>query len=341
MQTRAWIYQTHDSAYRLKAISRPKASLAENQIRVAVRAISLNYRDLIALRNKAGRPVDGRVPASDGAGEVIEIGSKVTQWSIGDRVAGCFFPTWQLGTFDLQHHQYDLGGNLDGMLAEEAIGDEWAWVRIPDCLSFAEAATLPCAGVTTWQALIDRGALKAGQIVLTLGTGGVSVFAIQIASAMGAQVIVTSSSDEKLAKAKALGAWATVNYVKNPDWDREVWRLTEGKGANHIVETGGPGTLERSLKSIAASGQIALIGVLTGFGPPATSLFPLLARNVSMNGIYVGSRQHFQELNRFVDANKIHPSIDRIFPFDAAAAAFEYLETAQHFGKIVIDGAHG
>jgi NADPH:quinone reductase-like Zn-dependent oxidoreductase len=341
MQTQAWIYQTHDLAYRLEMISRPRGSLADNQIRVAVRAISLNYRDLIGLRNKAGRKVAGRVPASDGAGEVIEIGSKVTQWSIGDRVAGCFFPTWQSGAFDLQYHQYDLGGNLDGMLAQEAIGDDSVWVRLPDCLSFAEGATLPCAGVTAWQALVVRGALSAGQSVLTLGTGGVSTFAIQIASKMGAKVIVTSSSDEKLEKAKALGAWATINYVKNPDWDREVWRLTDAKGADHIIETGGPGTLERSLKSIAAGGQIAMIGVLTGFGPPATSLFPLLARNVSMHGIYVGSRQHFQDFNRFIEAKRLHPAIDRIFSFEQAASAFEYLESAKHFGKIVIDGIHG
>jgi NADPH:quinone reductase-like Zn-dependent oxidoreductase len=188
--------------------------------------------------------------------------------------------------------------------------------------------------------LVDRGLLGSGETVLTLGTGGVSIFALQIANALGSKVIVTSSSDEKLAKARSMGAWGTINYVKQPAWDREVWRLTNGKGVDHVVETGGPGTLEKSLNSVAAGGQIALIGVLTGFGPPTSSLFPLLARNVSMHGIYVGSRQHFQTLNHFFDSYKIQPAIDRVFPFDEAAAAFQYLETAQHFGKIVIDGCH-
>ncbi len=340
MDIKAWIYRRFDSAYRLELIEKPLQPLQKHQVRVAVRAVSLNYRDLIALTNKAGRDVDGRIPASDGSGTVIEIGSAVTDWSVGDRVAGCFFPTWQSGRFDLSCHQHDLGGSLDGMLAEQIVIEESGLVAIPHYLTFAEAATLPCAAVTAWHALFVRGSLASGQTVLVLGTGGVSVFALQLATAIRAKVIVTSSSDEKLEKAMAIGAWAGINYTREPNWDREVWRLTSAKGVDHIVETGGPGTLERSMKSVAAGGQIALIGVLTGFGPPTASLFPLLARNVSLNGIYVGSRAHFQELNRFLEKHEIHPCIDRVFPFEQAASAFQYLEEAKHFGKVVIESVH-
>ncbi|MDZ4848329.1 MAG: NAD(P)-dependent alcohol dehydrogenase [Pirellulaceae bacterium] len=340
MLFKAWVYRDFNSAYRLEIVDRPELKLEDSQVRVAIRGVSLNYRDVIALKNKAGRKVDGRIAASDGSGEIIEIGKSVTEWRVGDRVAGCFFPTWKSGRFDLGYHREDLGGSLDGMLAEQVVVDQDGLVEIPNQLSFAEAATLPCAAVTAWHALVIRGSLQSGQTVLVLGTGGVSIFALQIANAMGAKVIVTSSSDEKLEKAKAMGAWATIHYGREPDWDREVWKLTDGKGVDHVVETGGPGTLERSMKSIAAEGKIALIGVLTGFGPPTASLFPLLARNVSLNGIYVGSRQHFKELNQFLTQSKIHPVIDSQFAFDEAPTAFESLEDARHFGKIVIKGLH-
>lgn len=340
MQLKAWIYRRLDSAYSLELVDRSEYSLQAGQIRVAIRAVSLNYRDLIALKNKAGRNVDGRIPASDGAGQVVEVGPGVKQWKIGDRVCGCFFPTWQDGPFDLRYHQHDLGGNLDGMLAEQVVIDQNGVVAIPGFLSFLEAATLPCAAVTAWQALSVRASLSAGQTVLVLGTGGVSIFALQFANAIGAKVIVTSSHDEKLAKAKAMGAWGLIHYERDLDWDREVWRMTEGKGVEHIVETGGPGTLDRSMKSIAAGGTIALIGVLTGFGPPTSSLFPLLARNVTLNGIYVGSREHFRAMNQFLESHQIHPVVDRVFPFEQATSAFQYLENAKHFGKVVIEGAY-
>ncbi len=340
MQTKAWIYRRSDSAYLLELSEKTVEPLQNHQVRVAVRAISLNYRDLIALRNMAGRNVEGRIPASDGAGTVIEVGPAVTEWTVGDRVAGCFFPTWQSGRFDLSCHQKDLGGNLDGMLAEQIVMEERGLVAIPEYLSFTEAATLPCAAVTAWHALFVRGSLASGQTVLVLGTGGVSVFALQLANASGARVIVTSSSDEKMDKAKAMGAWETIHYGREPNWDREVWRLTNERGVDHVVETGGPGTLERSMKSVAAGGQIALIGVLTGFGPPTASLFPLLARNVSLDGIYVGSREHFIELMRFMERHQIQPCVDRVFPFKQAESAFKYLEGAKHFGKIVIEGSY-
>lgn len=335
---RLWQLQPEGPAYRLAQTTRPRPTPGPGQVLVRVRAVSLNYRDLINLRKTAGREVGGRIPTSDGAGEIVAVGPDVAAWKPGDRVAGCFFQTWIGGPFELRHHHADLGGTVDGLLAEHALLSADGIVRVPDFLSFREAATLPCAGVTAWAALVDRGNLQAGQTVLALGTGGVSIFALQIATALGAKVIVTSSSDEKLQRARELGAWQTVNYRTTPDWDKEVWKLTGKRGVDHVVEVGGPGTLEKSMQSVAAGGQIALIGVLTGFGPPTASLFPLLARNVRLDGIYVGSREHFEAFNRFLIEKQVHPVIDRVFPFDDAVAAYDHLASGQHFGKVVIDG---
>jgi NADPH:quinone reductase-like Zn-dependent oxidoreductase len=209
-------------------------------------------------------------------------------------------------------------------------------VEIPPSLSFEQASTLPCAGLTAWYSLSTRGGLASDQSVLCIGTGGVSIFALQFATAIGARAIVLSSSDAKLERARALGAWQTINYREHPQWADEVWEITSGHGVDHVVEVGGPGTLEQSMKCVAASGHIALIGVLTGFGAPNTSLFPLLARNVRLNGIYVGSRDKFIEMNSFIESKQIQPSIDQVFSFDEAPDAFEYLQSAKHFGKVVI-----
>jgi NADPH:quinone reductase-like Zn-dependent oxidoreductase len=340
---RSWIFRKNDHAYDLRLESRPVVApdqLAPHEVLIAVRAASLNYRDLIAWKNLAGRPVDGRVPTSDGAGEVLAVGSSVTQWKPGDRVAGCFFPRWQSGRFDLSHHQFDLGGNLDGMLRERAVLAEDALVRIPSHLSYTQSATLPCAALTAWYALVVRGGLRRGDSVLVLGTGGVSIFALQIAHAMGAVVYATSSEDTKLAQAKSLGAIDGVNYRQHPQWSEAIWGMTGGRGVDHVVEVGGPGTLEQSMRCVAAGGHIALIGVLTGFGAPTASLFPLLARNVQLNGIYVGPRDEFVRLNAFLEHHRIEPAIDRVFSFDDAPAAFEHLHSGRHFGKVVIEMAH-
>lgn len=339
MHTKSWVFSKNANAYDLILTDRQSPdSLPPNSVRIQVKAVSLNYRDIIAWRNLAGRHVDNRVPASDGAGEIIAVGSNVQQWKIGDRVAGCFFQTWQSGPFDLLHHKNDLGGTLDGMLQSEIDLPETGIVAIPPSLSFEQASTLPCAGLTAWCSLFTRGGLVQDQSVLCIGTGGVSVFALQFASAIGARVIVLSSCNEKRKRAEAMGAWHTINYRDQPQWADEVWKLTDGLGVDHIVEVGGPGTLEQSMKCIAASGHIALIGVLTGFGAPNTSLFPLLARNVRLNGIYVGSRDKFQEMNAFIESKKMQPTIDRVFAFEDAPKAFEYLQSAKHFGKVVIAG---
>ena len=284
----------------------------------------------------AGREVEGIVPLSDGAGEVAAVGEGVTHWRVGDRVAGCFFQGWASGPFELSYHKADLGGSLDGMLAEEVVLAEGGLVRIPDHLSFAEAACLPCAGLTAWYAMTTRGGFKRGDTLLALGTGGVSIFALQFAVALGGTAIVTSSSDEKLERARALGATHTINYRTIPDWGREVWRLTGKRGVDHVMEVGGPGTLEKSLNSVAAGGHIALIGVLTGFGAPQSSLFPLVTRNARMSGIYVGPREDLEAMNDFLTRTQLRPVVDRVFPFEEAAAAFDYLESGNHLGKVVI-----
>lgn len=333
---RKYTYTPEGDAYALKLVESAAPSPGPGQVRVGVRASSLNYRDLITLRNMAGRKVAGVVPLSDGAGEVLEVGPGVTRWRPGDRVAASFFQSWVGGRFELSHHKHDLGGSLDGLLTEEAVFSEEGLVRLPDHLSFEEGATLPCAGLTAWYAMTTRGGFRAGESLLALGTGGVSVFALQFAVALGGTAIVTSSSDAKLERAKALGATHVINYRTTPDWDKEVWRLTDGKGVDHVIEVGGPGTLEKSMNSVGGGGHIALIGVLTGFGAPQAGLFPLLARNTRVSGIYVGSRTDFEAMNAFLAEKELHPVIDRVFPFEEAKEAFATLESGDHFGKVVI-----
>jgi NADPH:quinone reductase-like Zn-dependent oxidoreductase len=336
---RGYEYQTDGTRFRLQLRDRPRPVLQPGQVRVGVRASALNYRDLINLKNLAGRNVAGKLALSDGAGVVLETAGDCPELTVGDRVAGLFFQTWQTGRFEMRHHQNDLGGTLDGVLAEEIVLPATGVIPIPAHLSFEEAACLPCAGLTAWYALCTRGGLQAGESVLVLGTGGVSIFALQFAVALGAEVYVTSSSDEKLTKAKALGATHTVNYKTSPDWEKEIHRLTQKKGVDHVVEVGGPGTLEKSLACVAAGGQIALIGVLTGFGAPTSSLFPLVAKNARMDGIYVGPRSEFTAMNAFLAHHAVRPVIDRVFAFEDAPAAFDYLESGSHFGKVVIQHA--
>jgi NADPH:quinone reductase-like Zn-dependent oxidoreductase len=334
---KAWIIESHGGVEGLALVEQPVPAAAADEVLVRVRAVSVNYRDLITLEaQRPGNLPPPLVPCSDGAGEVVAVGSGVSRWKVGDRVAGLFFRDWTGGPFDLKYHGAAGGGSIHGWLREEVAVAEHGLVAIPEHLSFEEAATLPCAAVTAWQALFTRGGLREGSTVLVLGTGGVSVFALQLAHAAGARVIVTSSSDEKLARAKELGAWATVNYRETPDWDKVVWRLTEKRGVDHVVEVGGPGTLGKSMNSVGANGQIALIGVLTGFGSPDASLFPLVARNVRLDGIYVGSGSDFAALNAFLTQHDIHPIIDRTFSFAEARAAFAHMQGAGHFGKIVI-----
>ncbi len=310
------------------------------EVLVRIAATSLNYRDLLMRSGQSASGGPGTVvPLSDGAGQVIAVGEGAEGWKVGDHVAPTFFRDWIDGPFEMAYHSAARGGSCDGVLSEVIAAPAHSLVRVPEELGSEEAATLPCAALTAWHALMERGApVGPGKTVLCLGTGGVSVFALQIAKAAGARVLVTSSSDEKLARARALGADETVNYRSTPDWDREIWRLTEKRGVDLVVEVGGPGTLGRSMDCLAAGGRIALIGVLTGFAPPDSSLFPLVTKNADLHGLYVGHREMFVRMNAFLTQHHIRPVIDRVFPFDEAAAAYEYLASGSHFGKVVVQG---
>ena len=314
--------------------------LSANEVRVRIEACSLNYRDLLMKSGmSASSGSDPVIPLSDGAGIVEEIGEGVTTWRLGDRVTPTFFRDWESGRFDMAYHTGARGGSCDGVLAESVIAPAHSLVRVPDYLSLAEAATLPCAALTAWHAMMERGhPFGSGETVLCLGTGGVSIFALQIAKAAGAKVIITSRSDEKRDMARNLGADETINYHETKDWDREVARLTDKRGVDAVIEVGGPGTLEKSMNSVAAGGFISLIGVLTGFAPPEASLFTLVKKNVDLQGIYVGNREMFERMNGFFETHRIRPVIDSAFSFDEALDAYTRLESARHLGKIVISG---
>ncbi len=306
------------------------------EILVRVRACSLNYRDLMVVRGSYPAVKDGGlVPLSDGAGEVVALGDGVTRFKVGDRVAGGFFDRWQGGQLTSALERTARGGFLDGMLADYVALSEEGAVRVPDHLSFEEAATLPCAALTAWHAVMMFGAMRPGETLLTQGTGGVSIFAIQFARAAGARVIATSSSDGKLERVRALGAEETVNYRTAPDWEREAKRLTGKIGVDLVVEVGGPGTFARSMEAARTGGRIAVIGLLSG---PGETIDPLtiLRRRLKVEGILVGSTEMFEAMNRAIAMHAIRPVIDRVFPFEDAAAAYRHMEAAGHFGKIVI-----
>lgn len=320
----------------LQRIELDDPSPGHGEVLIRVRATALNYRDTIIVnggypRNDT-RPV---IPLSDGAGEVIAVGDGVDRWQPGDRVAANFLRDWIRGPVNEAVLDSSLGGGLDGMLAEQVVMPEQSLVAMPDSLSFEQAATLPCAGVTAWNALSGAG-IQAGDTVLLLGTGGVSIFGLQLAKACGARVIITSSSDEKLAQAKAMGADETINYRQQPDWQDSVRELTGGRGADLVLEVGGPGTLERSLQAVRAGGHIAMIGLLTEGQP---SVLPLLLNAQTMRGIYVGSVELFESLMSAVTVNGIEPHIDRVFEFDQALEAYQYFSQQQHIGKVVIRGS--
>jgi NADPH:quinone reductase-like Zn-dependent oxidoreductase len=307
------------------------------QVLVRMRAASLNYRDLAIIRGQymLGPLPDNLVPLSDGAGEVVETGTDVTRVKVGDRVAGIFMQSWIGGDMEAEHGLSALGGALHGTLAEYVVFDQDGLVPIPAHLSFEEGATLPCAAVTVWNCLYGLKPLLPGQTVLTLGTGGVSIFALQFAHAAGARVISTSSSDAKLEQARALGANETINYRQHDDWNSNVRALTDGRGVDHVVEVGGPGTLLRSIFSTRIGGAVSLVGVLSfaDINP-----LPILGGAVIVRGVLVGSRQMFEAMNRAITLHKIHPVIDRVFPFADARAAYHHLAGATHVGKVVIAG---
>lgn len=312
--------------------------LKSHQVRIAVKACSLNYRDIMV--TQGGYPRNDTRPVtalSDGAGEIIELGSDVARWQVGDRVMVNFLRDWIAGPVDETALRSGLGGGIDGMLAETVAMDADALVRIPKHLDYRQACTLPCAAVTAYHALATAGT-TAGDVVLLLGTGGVSIFALQLSKALGARAIITSSSDQKLRQAQQLGADDTINYRTHPQWQDEVRRLTDGSGVDHVIEVGGTGTLTRSMQATRVGGTVSLIGVL-GQGEPDMTHAMMNAQTV--RGIYVGSVELFERMNRILELHQIEPIIDKVFSFSEAHAAYQYLRSQQHVGKIVIDVAPG
>jgi 2-desacetyl-2-hydroxyethyl bacteriochlorophyllide A dehydrogenase len=320
---------------RLALVDREVPTPGPNDVLVAIRAASLNFRDLRMVQGlynpRLKMPL---VPFSDGAGEVVAVGGGVTRWQIGDHVCPIFMQGWIDGEVTFEKARTALGGDRDGVLREFAVFDESGLVRIPEYLTFEEAAVLPCAALTAWHALVESGGVRAGDTVLVQGTGGVSVFALQIAKAFGATVIVTSSSDEKLARAKELGADELINYKATPDWEKTVSEITNRRGVDHVVEVGGAGTLSKSIASVRMGGHIALIGVLAGNAD--VNWMPIFMKAIKLQGIFVGSRAMFESMNAFFAKHEIRPVIDRVFEFDQAREALRMMESAVHFGKLVV-----
>lgn len=320
----------------LRLVERAIPGPRRHEVLVRVKAAALNYRDLEIARGTYHTKFDfPLIPLSDGVGEIVGVGEDVTRVKLGDRICSCFWQRWVAGSFDMAETGYQLGGPIDGMLAEYVCLDEQAVVRAPEHLSDAEAATLPCAAVTAWNALVEQGGLQAGETVLVLGTGGVSLFALQFAIACGAQVIITSSSDEKLERAKSLGSIAGLNYLKDPNWAQAVLDRTDGRGVDHVIEVGGPESFTQSLKAVRLGGQINVIGYLGGTEGSINPL-DIFRRQARVRGILVGSRAMFEAMNRAISVNRLHPVIDRIFAWEKISDAMRYSESPSHFGKIVL-----
>jgi NADPH:quinone reductase-like Zn-dependent oxidoreductase len=309
---------------------RPDPTPGYHQVVIKVKAASLNYRDLVVASGGYGRTVPlPIIPLSDGAGEVVETGPGVTRVGVGDRVAPICLPDWLAGQFREQKVKSALGGSVDGMLAEYVVCNQESLVIIPEHLSYEEGATLPCAAVTAWNALNCTGKLKAGQSVLVQGTGGVSIFALQFAKMAGARVVATTSSDTKLQRLEGMGADVLVNYKTTPEWDKVA------RGVDHVVEVGGAGTLEKSIRAVSMGGTISLIGVLTG-GTGEINPRPILMKHIRLQGILLGSREMFESMNNAVALHRLKPVIDRVFPLSEARAAYRHLASGAHFGKVVI-----
>lgn len=319
----------------LALTERPDPQPGPEEVLVRVRASSVNYRDLSTIEDPVSRNLPyPRIPNSDGAGEVAEVGDRVTRFKPGDRVAATFFQRWIDGPITQEAMASALGGALDGMLAECVVLHQDGLVSVPNHLSDLEASTLPCAALTAWNSVAEQAKVKAGDTVLLLGTGGVSIFALQFANLMGARAIITSSSNDKLAQATSLGAWQTINYHETPDWEQVVLDLTNGRGVDHTVEVGGAGTLQKSVAATRVAGCIGLIGVLT-HGEINPTL--IMRKSIRLQGIYVGSRRMFEDMNRAIDQHRLRPVIHRSFPFEQAREAYHAMRKAQHFGKLVVE----
>jgi NADPH:quinone reductase-like Zn-dependent oxidoreductase len=337
---KTWVIQTSESSDPdpsagfpgLRLVPRAPASVGPGEVKVRVRAVSLNFRDLSVARRRA----KSLVVASDGAGEVIEIGAGVTRWKVGDAVMGSFFPHWVDGELSDRDHQTALGGGGDGMLAEEVVLPEHSWVRAPRGWSHVEAATLPCAGLTAWQALFEVATTRPGDTVLVQGSGGVSVFALQLAKKAGARVIATTSRADKAERLRSLGADEIIDYKQEAKWGKRAYALTGGRGVDVVVEVGGPGTFDESVAALRYGGTMSVLGVLSGVRGDV-NLYGLFHKRLVVRGVYVGSVRMFERFVAALEATAIRPVVDRVFPFEQAARANEHLASQEHFGKVVIE----
>lgn len=333
---RAIEIQTQFGLDHLVQVDRPLPEPGPRQILLRMRAVALNYRDLLTVAGEYNpkQPLP-LIPCSDGVGEVTAVGDGVERVSEGDRVIPIFAQSWISGAPTRARLRSTLGGPLDGTLAEYVLLHEDGVVHAPNHLEDEEAASLPCSAVTAWNALVGENPVKAGDTVLVQGTGGVSIFALQLAQLLGARVVVTSSSDEKIERVRDLGAWETINYRENPEWGKDARRLTGGEGVDRVVEVGGAETLAQSLSAVAIGGQISLVGNLSG-GVLQLNIIPIFMRQVRLQGILVGHRESLEQMNRAIDAHAMRPVIDRVFPVSETRQAFEYMKAGRHFGKICI-----
>jgi NADPH:quinone reductase-like Zn-dependent oxidoreductase len=332
---RAWVVDGAFGRDHLRLVERDDPVPGPGELLLRMRAASLNYRDLLMVEGRYNpRQPLPLVPCSDGLGEVIACGDGVRGFAAGDRVCPIFAPRWLAGAPDRERMRATLGGPLDGTLRELMTVAADSVVRPPPHLSAVEAATLPCAAVTAWSALVVHGRLRAGETVLVLGTGGVALFALQVALVHGARVVITSSSDEKLRRARELGAWETVNYRREPGWGKRVRELA-GDGVDHVVEVGGAGTLSESLRAVRPGGTIHLIGVLAA-GEAPLSIVPVFMQQVRVQGVLVGPKDAFEGLVRALSLHEVRPQVDRVFAFDEAPAAIDHLASGAHFGKVCV-----
>ncbi|MBC8338478.1 MAG: NAD(P)-dependent alcohol dehydrogenase [Rhodospirillales bacterium] len=333
---KAWEITSAGGIDALELKQRPTPQPGHNQVLVRVGASSINYRDLSTIRDPEARKLAyPTIPNSDCAGVVTAIGDGVTNIAVGDRVMGCFFQDWETGGVSPKAMASALGGPIDGVLAEEVVLNTAAVVPVPEHLSLEEASTLPCAALTAWHALTADVPVEAGETVLLLGTGGVSVFAQQFCAMLGVQTIVTSSSDDKLAHIRELGAAQTINYKTDPDWEKTVLDMTDGLGVDRVVEVGGPGTLQKSITAVRVGGRIQLIGVLTD---PGAKIAPvdIMRKSITVKGIYVAPAEMFRAMAAAIEEHRLHPVIDQVFDFEQARGAYHAMAEAGHFGKIVI-----
>ena len=330
------LQQSGDGPLALRLVDAPVRQPGEHEVLVRVHATSLNRRDVYVRQGKyPGKTKPNLVPLSDGAGEVVAVGAKTTRFKKGDRVAAIFFPLWIDGRPKPEYLGSLGGGGVDGMLSQFVTLDEKSLVTIPKYLSYEEAATLPCAGVTAWNALVTRGRTQPGDFVLLQGTGGVSISGLELAVALGAKPIITSSHDGKLLRARQLGAVATINYTTTPEWDKAVLEASGGVGVQQALEVGGKQTLGKTLNSLAPGGHVALIGGLSEFGGDIPA-YALMGRNATASGIYVGSRADFEALNAFLEKHRVKLTVDKVFDYENAAAAYDYMDSDTLFGKVVI-----